>query len=126
MTTLTVSPSQHSCINVTTLNDDVVEKCEAFFVGFEVDPTFSGVAAIPKDKDKSIIVIVDDVMDSKSYIYVASMCMHGSIKKWQMYLHACMNTISYTICHMGHRNGMHAESATINLTDNTCRSGAWF
>ena len=65
MTTMTVSSSQLSCANITILNDDIVEECEAFFVAFEVDPNFSGVAAIPKEVDKSVILIIDDLTDSK-------------------------------------------------------------
>ena len=35
------------------------------FVAFEVVPNFefSGVAAIPRDADKAIVVIIDDLMD---------------------------------------------------------------
>ena len=73
MTVLTVSSNQPTCTNVTILNDDIVEGCEAFFVSFEVDPNFSGVAAIPRDADKSIVVIVDDLMDGK-YPQNRSMC----------------------------------------------------
>ena len=64
---MTVSSSQLSCTNVTILNDDIVEGCEAFFIAFEVEPNFSGVATIPKEVDKSVIVIVDDLTDSKTY-----------------------------------------------------------
>ena len=68
MTTMTVSSSQLSCTNVTILNDDILEGCEAFFIAFEVDPNFSGVAAIPKEVDKSVVVIMDDLTDSKSFV----------------------------------------------------------
>ena len=64
---MTVSSSQVSCTNVTILNDDIVEGCEALFIAFEVEPNFSGVATIPKEVDKSVIVIVDDLTDSKTY-----------------------------------------------------------
>lgn len=67
LATMTVSSSQLSCTNVTILNDDIVEGCEAFFIAFEVEPNFSGVATIPKEVDKSVIVIVDDLTDSKTY-----------------------------------------------------------
>ena len=65
---MTVSSSQLSCTNVTILNDDILEGCEAFFIAFEVDPNFSGVAAIPKEVDKSVVVIMDDLTDSKSFV----------------------------------------------------------
>ena len=71
MTTMTVSSSQLSCTNITILNDDIVEGCEAFFIAYEVDPSFSGVAAIPKEVDKSVIVIIDDLTDSKSLAIAA-------------------------------------------------------
>ena len=67
MTIITVSTSQLSCTNVTILNDDILEGCEAFFISFEVAPNFSGVAAIPKEVDSSVIVIMDDPTDSKSH-----------------------------------------------------------
>ena len=63
LTFLTVSSNQPTCTNLSILNDDILEGCEAFFVAFEVDPNFSGVAAIPRDEDKSIVVIVDDLAD---------------------------------------------------------------
>lgn len=69
LATMTVSSSQSSCTNITILNDDIVEGCEAFFIAFEVDPNFSGVATIPKEVDKSVIVIMDDPTDSKSFVY---------------------------------------------------------
>ena len=65
MTLVTVSSNEPACTNLTILNDDILEGCEAFFVAFEVDPNFSGVAAIPRDADKAIVVIVDDLMDGE-------------------------------------------------------------
>ena len=50
-----------------------MEGCEAFFVAFEVDPNFSGIVAIPRDDDKSVVVIVEDVNDSK-YVYRSQTC----------------------------------------------------
>lgn len=65
MTVLTVSSNQPTCTNLTILNDNTLEGCEAFFVSFEVISNFSGVAVIPRDADKSIVVIVDDFSDGK-------------------------------------------------------------
>ena len=73
MTTVTVSSNQPACTNLTILNDDILEGCEAFFVAFEVVPNFSGVAAIARDDDKAIVVIVDDLMDGE-LIHVPSYC----------------------------------------------------
>ena len=67
LTTMTVSSSQLSCTNIIILDDDIVEGCEAFFIAFEVDPNFSGVATIPKEVDKLVIVIMDDPTDSKLF-----------------------------------------------------------
>ena len=36
---------------------------KTIFQVFEVVPNFSGVAAIPRDADKAIVVIIDDLMD---------------------------------------------------------------
>ena len=65
MTLVTVSSNEPACTNLTILNDNILEGCEAFFVAFEVVPNFSGVAAIPRDADKAIVVIIDDLMDGK-------------------------------------------------------------
>ena len=65
MTLVTVSSNEPACTNLTILNDNILEGCEAFFIAFEVVPNFSGVAAIPRDADKAIVVIVDDLMDGK-------------------------------------------------------------
>ena len=65
MTLVTVSSNEPACTNLTILNDNILEGCEAFFVAFDVVPNFSGVAAIPRDADKAIVVIVDDLMDGK-------------------------------------------------------------
>lgn len=67
MNLLTVSSNQPTCTNITIMNDDILEGCEAFFVAFEVDPNFSGVATVPRDEDKSIIIIVDDLIDGNNY-----------------------------------------------------------
>ena len=76
MTFLTVSSNQPTCTNLTILNDNILEGCEAFFVSFEVVPNFSGVAAIPRDADKSIVVIVDDLIDGTCNYYSVTVMVH--------------------------------------------------
>ena len=60
-----MASNEPTCTNITIVDDNIVEGCEAFFVAFEVDPNFSGVVAIPRDDDKSVVVIVEDLNDSK-------------------------------------------------------------
>lgn len=63
---ITLRSNEPVCSNITIIDDGALEECEAFYVGFEVDTADSGLAVVPKDVDKSIIVIVDDHVDGKS------------------------------------------------------------
>ena len=64
--TVTLTSNEPICSNISIMDDDILEECEAFFISFEVDTTVSGAAVVPKDVDKTIIVIVEDLMDGKS------------------------------------------------------------
>lgn len=79
MTLVTVSSNEPACTNLTVLNDNILEGCEAFFVAFEVVPNFSGVAAIPRDADKAVVVIVDDLMDGEY------LCLHALFDYGMLY-----------------------------------------
>lgn len=65
MGSVTLTSNEPVCSNVTIIDDSVLEECEAFYIGFEVDTMVSGVAVVPRDVDKAIVVIVDDLNDGK-------------------------------------------------------------
>lgn len=51
------------CNNISILHDDITEGCEAFLIDIEVQAAFSGIAVVPNDVDKMIILIEDDLME---------------------------------------------------------------
>ena len=55
-----ISSNEPHCLSVNILSDSYVEGCEAFFIGYEVEAAFSGIATVPRDQDKSVVVIEDN------------------------------------------------------------------
>ena len=53
------------CNSISILDDDIMEECEAFLIDIEVQAAFSGIAVVPNDVDKMVILIEDDLMDGK-------------------------------------------------------------
>ncbi len=76
---ITLTSNEPVCNNITIIDDDNLEECEAFLIGFEVDTMVSGVAVVPKDVDKTIIVIVDDLIDGKLTCYIRFLPWHITV-----------------------------------------------
>ena len=65
METVTLDSNDPVCNSISILDDDIVEGCEAFLIDVEVQAAFSGIAVVPNDVDKMIILIEDDLTDGK-------------------------------------------------------------
>ena len=70
------------CNSISILDDDILEGCEAFLIDIDVQAAFSGIAVVPNDVDKMIILIEEDLMDGKRcgidkyFSAVKMICMH--------------------------------------------------
>ena len=76
METVTLDSNEPVCNSISILNDDILEGCEAFFVDIEVQAAFSGIAVVPNDVNKMIILIEDDLRDGKYDVCMYAICMH--------------------------------------------------